>query len=70
MSCIFFISFKTLLWTNAVFSVISITSPLFILEKSSDMFYRPDDELIYEVGRKTVAGNTDRFSLVFRKPMN
>ena len=34
----------------------------------SDLHYRPDDELIYEVGRKTVTGNTDRFSLKFRKP--
>ena len=29
---------------------------------------RPDDELRYEVGRKTVMGNTDRFTLVFKKP--
>ncbi|HWM28430.1 MAG TPA: hypothetical protein VNQ14_08220 [Woeseiaceae bacterium] len=34
----------------------------------SDIHYRPDDELRYEVGRKTVTGNTDRFSLLFRKP--
>ena len=34
----------------------------------SDLHYRPDDELRYEVGRKTVTGNTDRFSLLFRKP--
>jgi len=34
----------------------------------SDMFFRPDDELRYEVGRKTVKGNTDRFSLLFQKP--
>ncbi len=40
----------------------------FELEKFSDMFYRPDDTLQYEVGRKTVTGNTDRFFLVFRKP--
>ncbi|WP_370979814.1 class I SAM-dependent methyltransferase [Agaribacterium sp. ZY112] len=41
----------------------------FVLDKSSDMFYRADDELRYEVGRKTVAGNTDRFTLVFKKPI-
>ncbi len=35
---------------------------------SSDLHYRPDDELVYEVGRKTVRGNTDRFTLLFRKP--
>ena len=35
---------------------------------SSDLHYRADDELVYEVGRKTVSGNTDRFTLLFRKP--
>lgn len=34
----------------------------------SDLHYRPDDELLYEVGRKSVTGNTDRFTLLFRKP--
>ena len=34
----------------------------------SDLHYRYDDELIYEVGRRSVAGNTDRFTLLFRKP--
>ncbi len=34
----------------------------------SDLHYRPDDELRYEVQRKTVAGNSDRFTLLFRKP--
>lgn len=32
------------------------------------LHYRPDDELRYEVGRKTVTGNTDRWSLKFVKP--
>ena len=32
------------------------------------LHYRPDDELRYEVGRATVTGNTDRFTLLFRKP--
>lgn len=35
----------------------------------SELHYHPDDELRYEVGRKTVAGNTDRFTLLFRKPV-
>ena len=35
----------------------------------SDLHYRPDDELLYEVGRKTVTGNTDRWTLKFRKPL-
>ena len=34
----------------------------------SDLHYRADDELVYEVGRKTVTGNTDRFTLLFQKP--
>lgn len=34
----------------------------------SDLHYRPDDELRYEVGRATVTGNTDRWTLKFRKP--
>ena len=34
----------------------------------SDLHYRPDDELRFEVGRKTVTGNTDRWTLKFRKP--
>lgn len=34
----------------------------------SDLHFRPDDELRYEVGRASVAGNTDRFTLLFRKP--
>ncbi len=40
----------------------------FELEKYSNMFYRPDDTLQFEVGRKTVTGNTDRFFFVFKKP--
>ncbi len=34
----------------------------------TDLHYKPDDELRYEVGRKSVAGNTDRFTLLFEKP--
>ena len=34
----------------------------------SNLHFRPDDELRYEVGRKTVTGNTDRFTLLFKKP--
>lgn len=40
----------------------------FELVDYSDLHYRPDDELRYEVGRHTVTGNTDRFTLLFRKP--
>jgi predicted methyltransferase len=34
----------------------------------STLHYRPDDELEYEVGRRSVTGNTDRFTFRFRKP--
>ena len=34
----------------------------------TDLHYRADDELVYEVGRRSVTGNTDRFTLLFRKP--
>ena len=48
--------------------LIEIQQAGFELEKQSDMFYKLDDNLEYEVGRKTVAGNTDRFFFVFKKP--
>lgn len=48
--------------------ILEVQAAGFVLEKQSDMFYRPDDTLTFEVGRKTVTGNTDRFTLVFRKP--
>ncbi len=34
----------------------------------SDLHYRADDELRFEVGRRTVTGNTDRWTLKFVKP--
>jgi predicted methyltransferase len=34
----------------------------------TDLHYRADDELIYEVGRRSVSGNTDRFTMLFQKP--
>ena len=34
----------------------------------SDLHFKADDELIYEVGRRSVSGNTDRFTLLFKKP--
>ena len=34
----------------------------------SNLHYRADDELEYEVGRRSVSGNTDRFTFLFRKP--
>ena len=40
----------------------------FEFEGYSPLHFKPDDELRYEVGRKSVTGNTDRFTLKFRKP--
>ncbi len=40
----------------------------FVLDDYSKLHYIPDDELRYEVGRRSVTGNTDRFALRFRKP--
>lgn len=34
----------------------------------SPLHYTPDDELRYEVGRRSVTNNSDRFTLLFRKP--
>jgi len=34
----------------------------------STLHYTPDDELRYEVGRASVTNNSDRFTLLFRKP--
>jgi predicted methyltransferase len=40
----------------------------FKLVDYSELHYKPDDELRHEVGRKSVTGNTDRFTLLFEKP--
>jgi predicted methyltransferase len=34
----------------------------------ADLHFRADDELEYEVGRRSVTGNTDRFTFLFKKP--
>jgi predicted methyltransferase len=47
--------------------ILEVQAAGFQLVDSSDLFFKADDELRYEVGRKTVTGNTDRFSLLFRK---
>jgi predicted methyltransferase len=48
--------------------ILEVQAAGFELIDSADIFFKPDDELRYEVGRKTVTGNTDRFSLLFQKP--
>ena len=40
----------------------------FVLVDYTDLHYREDDELEYEVGAKSVSGNTDRWTLKFMKP--
>jgi predicted methyltransferase len=40
----------------------------FVFVDYSDLHFRADDELRYEVGRKSVTGNTDRFTFLFKKP--
>lgn len=40
----------------------------FELVDYSNLHYREDDELEYEVGARSVSGNTDRWTLKFRKP--
>ncbi len=53
---------------DPVLAILEIQAAGFELVDYSDLHYRPDDELRYEVGRKTVRGNTDRFTMLFRKP--
>jgi predicted methyltransferase len=53
---------------DPVLAIREIQAAGFILVGYSDLHYRPDDELRYEVGRATVTGNTDRWTMKFRKP--
>ena len=53
---------------DPVVAIMEIQAAGFEFVDFSDLHYRPDDELRYEVGRKTVTGNTDRWTLKFRKP--
>jgi len=55
---------------DPVLMIKEIQAAGFDFEDFSDLHYRLDDELRYEVGRKTVTGNTDRFTFLFRKPDN
>lgn len=52
---------------DPVLAIKEIQAAGFELVDFSDLHYRADDELRYEVGRKTVTGNTDRFTLKFVK---
>ena len=55
---------------DPVLAIKEIQQAGFELVDYSTLHYRADDELLYEVGRKTVSGNTDRFTLKFKKLKN
>ena len=52
---------------DPVLAIKEIQEAGFKLVDYSNLHYRPDDELRYEVGRRSVTGNTDRFTLKFVK---
>lgn len=54
---------------DPVLAIKEIQQAGFILADYSNVHYKADDELRYEVGRKTVRGNSDRFTLLFKKPL-
>lgn len=53
---------------DPVLAIQEVQAAGFQLVDHSSLHYRADDELRYEVGRKSVTGNTDRFTLLFVKP--
>jgi len=53
---------------DPVQAILEIEAAGFKFVGYSDLHFRPDDTLVYEVGRKTVTGNTDRWTLKFMKP--
>ncbi len=53
---------------DPVLTILEVEQAGFEFVDFSDLHYRADDELEYEVGRRSVSGNTDRFTLLFRKP--
>jgi len=53
---------------DPVFAIKEIQQAGFVLVDYSTLHYKADDALRFEVGRKTVRGNSDRFTLLFKKP--
>lgn len=53
---------------DPVLAIKEVQDSGFVLVDYSTLLRRPDDELRYEVGRRTVTGNTDRFALLFMRP--
>ena len=52
---------------DPVMAIKEIQAAGFELLDYSTLHYHPDDELLYEVGRKSVTGNTDRWTMKFVK---
>ncbi len=52
---------------DPVKAILEIQAAGFEFVGYSDLHYRADDELRYEVGRKSVTGNTDRWTMKFKK---
>ncbi len=52
---------------DPVKAILEIQNAGFQLVDFSDIHYKADDELEYEVGRKSVTGNSDRWTLKFKK---
>ena len=53
---------------DPVLAIKEIQAAGFMLVDYSSLHYKADDELRFEVGRKSVRGNSDRFTLLFKKP--
>lgn len=53
---------------DPVIAIKEIQDAGFILADYSTLHYREDDELVYEVGARSIAGNTDRWTFKFIKP--
>jgi predicted methyltransferase len=53
---------------DPVTAILEVQAAGFVLEAASNLHYRPDDTLQFDTTRATVKGNSDRFTLLFRKP--
>ena len=53
---------------DPVLAIKEIQEAGFVLVDYSNLHYREDDELEYEVGARSVSGNTDRWTMKFMKP--
>ncbi|MFT6331132.1 MAG: putative methyltransferase [Bermanella sp.] len=53
---------------DPVMAIKEIQEAGFVMVDYSNMHYKEDDELEYEVGARAVSGNTDRWTIKFMKP--